>query len=59
MADTALLKYKKDSKFQLWIIYARHDIELLYIPFKEGIAQGKKKIKKKSYILQPCDNCGM
>ena len=48
MADTALLNYKKDHKFQLWITYARHDIELLYTPFKEGIAQGKKKIKKKS-----------
>ena len=47
MAVTALLNYKKDSNFELWIIYARHDIELLYMPFKEGIAQGKKEIKKK------------
>ena len=38
MAVTALLNYKKDSNFELWIIYARHDIELLYMPFKEGIA---------------------
>ena len=48
MAVTALLNYKKDSNVELVIIYARHDIELLYIPFKEGIAQGKKKIKKES-----------
>ena len=48
MAVKALLNYEKDSKFELWIIYARHDIELLYIRFKEGITQGKKKIKKKS-----------
>ena len=37
-AETVLLNYKKDSNFELRIIYARHDIELLYIPFKEGIA---------------------
>ena len=48
MTVTALLNYKKDSNFELWIIYARNDIELLYIPFKEGITYGKKKIKKKS-----------
>ena len=47
MAVTALLNYKKDSNFELRIIYTRHDTELLYMPFKEGIAQGKKKIKKK------------
>ena len=38
MAVTALLNYKKDSNVEWCIIYARHDIELLYIPFKEGIA---------------------
>ena len=37
-AETGLLNYKKDSNFELRIICARHDIELLYIPFKEGIA---------------------
>ena len=48
MLVAALLNYKKYSNFQLWIIYARNDTELLHIPFKEGIVQGKKKIKKKS-----------
>ena len=47
MVVTALLNYKKDSNFELWITYARHDIELLHIPLEEGIAQGKKEIKKK------------
>ena len=37
MLVAALLNYKKYSNFQLWIIYARNDTELLHIPFKEGI----------------------
>ena len=38
MLVAALLNYKKYSNFQLWIIYARNDTELLHIPVKEGIA---------------------